>query len=41
MPEIIWELESWVKENYNAPACEWTYIGCTSTKDNNVVIFLE
>lgn len=25
MPEIIWELESWVKENYNTGACEWTY----------------
>lgn len=35
MPEIIWELESWVNMQYI------DYIGCTSTKDNNVVIFLE
>lgn len=25
MPDVIEQLENWVKENYNAHACEWTY----------------
>lgn len=25
MPDVIEQLENWVKENYNAPACELTY----------------
>ena len=25
MPDVIEQLKNWVEENYNAPACEWTY----------------